>query len=216
MNARIAVARRPVSLLVLLALTGCAPVLTAEDGTIVDGPPDTTSDEERERESLPAGFGTLRQDQFTVPLRVGALLIKVTPLDESVIRLAAPDTYRRLHMISQSKEVEARQAVFGDEPHLVLVSFFSYEPDVSYQPEDLVLLHQGQVLRPRIVLPVTSGWGRERLQQRETRSAVYVYDQDIDYDLPVIVRYEMEQSNQWRDVIPVLERERAAVRSRAG
>ena len=45
---------------------------------------------------VPAGYGTLIQDHFTLTLESGPLRVKVTPLAESVIRLAAPDTYERL------------------------------------------------------------------------------------------------------------------------
>jgi len=40
-------------------------------------------------------------------------------------------------------------------PQLFLVSFFSYEPDVSFQPEDLQLSYQGRLLRPLAIVPVT-------------------------------------------------------------
>ena len=38
----------------------------------------------------PPGFGTLRQDAFTVALSSQRVLVKLTPLNEAVIRLAAP------------------------------------------------------------------------------------------------------------------------------
>ena len=199
-------------------LGGCAPAATMENGEMAPQAPASGQANGRDTQTdlIPAGHGTLRQDQLTIPLRAGPLLIKITPLDEAIIRLAAPDTYRRLHLTAESKRPEALRATFGSEPEMLLVSFFSYEPDAAYRPEELQIMHRGQILRPAIVLPVTTGWGRERLQQQELQSAVYVFDQQIDYDLPVTVRYEMEQSDHWRDVISVLERERASVRARAG
>src|SRR5690606_1607861 len=101
----------------------------------------------------PPGHGTLHQDDFTVTLRADALLIKVTPLDESVIRLAAPDTYNRLHALAESRRAEAANATGTDSPQLFLVSFFSYQPDVPFQPEDLQLVHQGRLLQARTILP---------------------------------------------------------------
>ena len=44
----------------------------------------------------PPGFGTLRQDDVSISLSSDGLQIKVTPLAESVIRVTAPDTERRL------------------------------------------------------------------------------------------------------------------------
>jgi hypothetical protein len=51
---------------------------------------------DRTQALVPAGFGSLRQEEITLTLTVGSVLVKVTPLAESVIRLTAPDTYQRL------------------------------------------------------------------------------------------------------------------------
>ncbi|HEY8469826.1 MAG TPA: hypothetical protein VIL18_09290 [Longimicrobiales bacterium] len=164
---------------------------------------------------VPPGHGTLRQDEFTISLRSGALLVKVTPLAEAVIRLAAPDTYNRLHALAESRRAEAASAAMADGPELYLVSFFSYEPDVVFQPEDLQLVQQGRLFRARAVLPVTPGWGKQRLQQQETQSALYVFEPGIDYALPLVVRYGVAESDDWSRIIPVLEEEHAKVRARA-
>jgi len=164
---------------------------------------------------VPPGFGTLKQDAFTVSLRSGALLVKVTPLVESVIRLAAPDTYTRLHALAASRREEAARRVPGGDPQLFLVSLFSYQPDVPFQPEDLQLTAQGRTLRPAAILPMTAGWGKQRLGQQETQAAVYVFDARIDYGQPLLVRNGMDQSGAWSDIIPVLDEERGKVQARA-
>ncbi|HLU26222.1 MAG TPA: hypothetical protein VKZ58_11010 [Longimicrobiales bacterium] len=170
----------------------------------------------QDRALVPPGHGTLHQDDFTVTLRADALLIKVTPLDESVIRLAAPDTYNRLHALAESRRAEAANATGTDSPQLFLVSFFSYQPDVPFQPEDLQLVHQGRLLQARTILPLAPGWGRQRLQQQETQAAVYAFDSRIDYLQPIVVRYGLTESGGWAQIIPRLEVERAKVQSRAG
>ncbi|HET9985539.1 MAG TPA: hypothetical protein VFQ38_18200 [Longimicrobiales bacterium] len=164
---------------------------------------------------VPPGYGTLKQDQITVALRSGPqLLIKVTPLDESVIRLAAPDTYNRLHALAESRRGAAeRQAGAGAQ--LFLVSFFSYQPDVPFQPEDLQLVQQGRNLRPAAILALTPDWGRQRLGQQETQQAVYAFDSALNLNQPLTVRYGMEQSDDWSAILPVLEIERGKVEARA-
>ncbi len=162
---------------------------------------------------VPAGLGTLKQDAFTVSIKSGPLLVKVTPLAESIIRLAAPDTYTRLHALAESKRAEAARA--SSDPQLFLVSVFSYQPDVPFQPEDLQLIVQGRNLRAAQMLPVTGGWGKQRLGQQEAQAAVYVFDGPIDYGQSLIVRNGMDQSGAWDDIIPVLEEERGKVMARA-
>jgi len=164
---------------------------------------------------VPPGLGTLKQDQFTVSLRSGALLVKVTPLTESVIRLAAPDTYTRLHALAESRRAEAQRRVPGGELQLFLVSLFSYQPDVPFQPEDLQLIATGRTLRPAAILPMTAGWGKQRLGQQEAQAAVYVFDGGIDYGQPLIVRNGMDQSAAWGDIVPLLDEERGKVLARA-
>ena len=177
----------------------------------------TTSDQgvatPQPQELLLAGYGTLREDEVTVSLRSGPLLIRVTPLAEAVIRLLAPDTYDRLHALAESRRAEATQGAFVS-PDLFLVSFFSYEQDVAFQPEDLQLTHQGRLMRAFRMLPVTSGFGRQRLAQQENQTAIYVFDERIDYEQPIVVRYELIESDEWTRIIPRLEEERAKVRAR--
>ncbi|MBI4544372.1 MAG: hypothetical protein HY703_04175 [Gemmatimonadetes bacterium] len=171
---------------------------------------------QRTRPLVPPGYGTLRQDEVTVALRSGALLIKVTPLSESVIRLLAPDTYNRLHALAESRREEARRLAGAPDSELFLVSFFSYQPDVTYQPEDVQLSHQGRLLHPLAVLPLTPGWGRQRLQQQEQQTALYAFSTDIDLELPLLVRYGLEETDEWTRIIRRLETERAKVQARAG
>lgn len=196
-----------------LLVAACAPALrvqtVGEAGRGVAPPA-------RSRQLPPPGLGSLRQDEFTVELASGPLRVKVTPLAEEVIRLAAPDTYERLHRLVESTGSEARRQAGLDDAALFLVSFFSYEPDVVFRPESLQLTHQGRVMHARAMVPLGAGWGRQRLRQQETQSAVYAFQGPVDYDLALAVRYEMARSDAWLQVIPLLDRERSRVRTRGG
>ncbi|HEX6940243.1 MAG TPA: hypothetical protein VF158_12590 [Longimicrobiales bacterium] len=158
----------------------------------------------------------MRQDDFTVSLRDGALLLKVTPLAEDVIRLAAPDTYERLHALAENRRAEATAASRSAAPNLFLVSFFSYQPDVRFEPDDLHLLNRGRLLRPRAILPLTPGWGARLLAQQETQTAIYVFDEEIDLELPLVVRYGRVEVDQWSRILERLRIERGKVQARGG
>lgn len=208
----------------LLGLAACAPVAGGGAGADVDARRVTGSDTaatdtaagNRSADLPPAGYGTLRQEEFTVSLRHGALLIKVTPLVESVIRLAAPDTYGRLHALAASRRGAIARDAGLSRIAPFLVSFFSYEPDVTFQPADIQLEHQGRLLRPLAIQPITPGWGRQRLRQQETQSAVYAFDPSVDLSLELAVRYGFERSDAWNRIIPRLESERTRVFSQVG
>lgn len=183
----------------------------------VAGVPGMASGQGTQDDSLvPAGFGTLRQDQVTLQLRSGDLLVKVTPLREWVIRLTAPDTYDRLSALKMGHGQALRQKVLVDEPLLVLVQLFSNEPNVTYQPEDIILVNQGLKYRPLEIQPITPGWGNQRLDQQETQLALYAFAPEIDLEVDLAVEYRNASAGGWERLVPLLEAEQGKVRARAG
>jgi hypothetical protein len=190
------------------ALCACARQSTAQQpvpSTTV--PADTT-------ELVQPGLGTLKQDEFTIGIRSGNLLVKVTPLSEHEIRLAAPDTYKRLHALAESRRVEALKQARGNQPELFMISFFSYSPDVEFNPEDVQIDYAGKLLRAVSIMPLTPSWGKQRLGQQETQAAVYVFDEPMDFELPLVMKYGAEENRDWQRVIPRLQVERGKILSR--
>ena len=207
--------RRLAALAVCLA--GCAPV--ADPPVLVPsgepGPARVSGDSAL---SLPpAGYGSLRQDEFSVEIVDASLHVKVTPLSEEIIRLASPDTYERLRALATSRRSAAAERTDNDAVVLFLVTFFSREPNVEYRPDEIQISHRGRVQRPVGIVPLTTGWGRQLLQPQQTQSAIYAFEPPFDYDLPLTVRYGLLQSDDWNQLIlPRLEEERTRVLSRAG
>jgi hypothetical protein len=157
------------------------------------------------------------QDQITLRIQQGDLLIKVTPLEEWVIRLTAPDTYTRLQGMARAHGERAAQMAMATPSSLFLVSFFSYQPNVTYQPEDLELANRGLRYRPRGIAPVTPSWGLQRLGQQQTQMAVYAFAGGIDLEADLVVEYQGLRNEIWRaQIVPLLRAEAAKVRARAG
>jgi hypothetical protein len=166
---------------------------------------------------VPPGYGTLLQDQISLQIQGGDLQIKVTPLEEWVIRLAAPDTYARLRGLAETHGDRAARSAMAREPSLFLVSLFSYRPDVTYEPEDLLLVNRGLRLRPLGIAPITPSWGTQRLGQQEARMAVYAFEGGMDLEADLAVEYQELRNELWRErVVPLLQAERAKARARAG
>ena len=164
---------------------------------------------------VPPGYGTLTQDEFTLELESGALQIKVTPLAESVIRLAAPDTYQRLAGLSTSASASLRSRARG-EGSLFLVTIFSRAPTITYEPENLHIVNGGLRYRPTAIEAITPGWGGQRLRQEEPQIAVYAFDPSIDLEIALTVEYEGARDTSWEGILNRLELERARVRARIG
>ncbi len=168
----------------------------------------------------PTGYGTLTQDNITIPIEVpeGNLFIKVTPLTEWVIRLTAPDTYLRLngYKVARGKDIRDRARRHGERgwPLVLFVSYYTRAVESTYEPHDLQIRAQNIVFRPFDIIPVTPDFNRERLRQQESQIALYLFDSDIDLDLPMVVEYDRRQSARWSGIRTVLDRELVKVNTR--
>ena len=171
-------------------------------------------------ERVPAGYGSLRQDDISVKVRLPTVLVRAIPLDESVIRLLSPDSYRALRELrdggGRREQIQRAASRVGvQDPSLWYVSYFGLQPDAQYTSGDIDIVSGGRDFRPLDVIPLTAGFGSQRVGQREVQSAIYVFDHGIDTDHGLTVTVQSVATTSWAQVIPVIERERALVRSRA-
>jgi len=167
---------------------------------------------------IPAGYGSLRQDDIAIRLEPQGMIVRAIPLDEGVIRLLTPDSYRALRDLQESnrRTIDAITRRSGNRPpDLWYVSFYGLEDNARFSPMDLTITSGGQDFRPIDVIPLSTGFGEQRLHQRETQSAVYVFPGDIDVDHPLTVTFQGLQSSVWELLLQRIERERALVRARA-
>ncbi len=168
----------------------------------------------------PAGFGTLSQDAITIPIEVpeGNLFLKVTPLTEWVIRMTAPDTYRRLngYKVARGEQIRDRARRNGQRswPLVLFVSYYTRAVESTYEPYDLQIRSQNLIFRPFEIIAVTPDFNRERLRQQESQVALYLFDGDIDLDLPMTVVYDRRESRRWDGIRSILDRELAKVMAR--
>ncbi|MBT8478235.1 MAG: hypothetical protein KJO06_04905 [Gemmatimonadetes bacterium] len=168
----------------------------------------------------PAGYGTLSQDDITIGLDGPSrnVFIKVTPLTEWVIRMTAPDTYRRLngYKVSRGKQIRDRARRSGERgwPLVLFVSFYTRSVEATYEPNDLQIRAQNVVLRPFDIIAVTPDFNRERLRQQESQIALYLFDGEVDLDLPLEVEYQGSRSGRWSGIRSVLDRELTKVLAR--
>jgi hypothetical protein len=159
---------------------------------------------------IPAGFGNLRQDDVSLKLQNQGLTISAIPLDENVIRTLAPDSYRTLRALreSKSKQLEAIRTRLGL-PSVAAwyVTFYTLEQgDARYDAFDF---------RPLDVLGLTTGFGEGRVSQRERQVAIYVFDPSIDLSQPIVLTASTQQNTGWSDVLQKLDRERTLIWSRS-
>jgi len=166
---------------------------------------------------LPAGYGSLRQDDIAIQVRLPQILVRALPLDEGIIRLLSPDSYRALHELREGQRTAvARDAerLGVSRPSLWYLSFFGLQPDARFTARDVTVSSGGRDYRPLDVIPLSAGFGGGLVGQREVQSAIYVFPSAVDPSQPLTLAVESVPGTSWSSIIPVIERERAFIRSR--
>ncbi|MCC6317877.1 MAG: hypothetical protein IT361_09320 [Gemmatimonadaceae bacterium] len=167
---------------------------------------------------IPAGYGTLKQDDIAIRVQQFGLQVRAIPLDESVIRVLSPDSYRALSELLRSQSTrldEIRRRTAYAKLSVWYVSFFGVElGEARYSPMEIIVTNVGRDFRPVDVVALSPGFGRQRVRQREVQNALYVFDGQLDVNQPLVVAYETARSSSWPTVLERIERERVLVRSR--
>src|SRR5258705_6846677 len=170
------------------------------------------------QDTVPPGFGTLKRDDIVVRFATGTVQIQCLPLDEQVIRLLAPDTYRSLSELIRSRQdaiPAAAQRSGVDEPTLVLVTFYGLVPQARFNPEDLNISSRGRLFRPAGIVPLSPTWGSYQLDARQQAVAIYLFEDGITFRESMAVSYQGQTNEAWGRALRLLDQERSRVRARA-
>lgn len=166
-------------------------------------------------EDIPAGLGTLRQEEISISLRRAEVEMQITPLSESVIRLTAPDTYDRLSALSRGLQEIFREETGSAVPfQLFLVSLYSEVVEATFEPSDLTLVNRGLRYRPVRIRPLSPGWDSRVLRPRQPLLAVYAFPGEIDLEQEIEVEYREVRSFDWERIIPIIGAEQSRLRGR--
>ena len=198
------------------ALTAC---LTAGAPAVGTTTPSATS-RDSSRLLVPAGYGSLKQEDIAIRVARGGLQVQAFPLDETIIRVLSPDSYRALREQLQSRRSAidslARRRGLGGFS-VWMVRFHGLEQgETPFSPLEFIVTSVGRDFRPIDVLPITPGFGQQRLRQRDVQQALYLFDPQVDVNQPLTVQYESTRNSDWPRILQRIERERVLVRSRAG
>jgi hypothetical protein len=167
---------------------------------------------------VPPGFGTLRQDDVAVRLHTPHVEFRVLPMSDPVIALLAPDSYQPLYRLreARSNDITAAARRMGVvRPTAFLVTAFGVQEQARFEPEQLAITSLNRLFRPVAILPLSPLWDQHTLAQRETATAIFVFEGEIDFFEALTIEYLGVVSDQWTHNLPRLERERARVSARA-
>jgi hypothetical protein len=169
---------------------------------------------------VPTGYGSLKQEGVAIRVARGGLQVQAIPLDESIIRVLSPDSYRALReqLANRKPSLDSLARRTGLSSFSVwLVRFHGLEQgETPFSPMEFIVTSVGRDFRPIEVFPVTPGFGQQRLRQREVQQALYAFDPQVNVNQPLTVTYETTRNSDWPLILSRIERERVLVRSRAG
>jgi hypothetical protein len=171
---------------------------------------------------IAAGFGTLKQDEISIILESNNVRIAAIPLDESVIRTLAPDSYRSLHSYVEEnrRRIMQRASMHAiRDPRVWYVRYDGLAPDARFVPTDLTVTSGGRDFRPVDVVGLTPGFGEGRLQPRETQRGLLIFEEGVDISQPLAVSVGTMRNVDWdlgtTGILRKLDTERSSIRGRA-
>jgi hypothetical protein len=169
---------------------------------------------------VPAGYGSLKQEDIAIRVARGGLQVQAIPLDETIIRVLSPDSYRALReqLTSRQSAIDSLARRTGTGGFSVwMVRFHGLEQgETPFSPMEFIVTSVGRDFRPIDVFQITPGFGQQRLRQREVQQALYLFDPQVNVNQPLTVQYESTRNSEWSLILSRIERERVLVRSRAG
>jgi hypothetical protein len=143
--------------------------------------------------------------------------LQILPIDEQVIRLLAPDTYRSLAQLIESRRADIADAAqrAGLSSHsLVLVTFYALVPGARFTPDDVQIQTGGRQLRPQGIVPLSPTWNTLQLDQKQQAVAIYLYAGGISWFEDLSASYQ-GPAGSWSRSVRLLQQERARVQARA-
>jgi hypothetical protein len=164
----------------------------------------------RTNQLLPVGYGRLNQDDISLRLVAGDMEIRFVPIEERIIRVLAPDAYRALHDIRESRRagVDSVSRRYGAAaPGVALVTFFAARAGQRYEPQALSISVNNQEYRAVGMVPISANFTSQQLQNRGQASAVYVFDTPIPVLQEFTLGYGTYRTDSWKSRVPVIERE---------
>ena len=171
---------------------------------------------------IPAGFGTLKQADIAIVLEPEGVHVAAIPLDESVIRTLAPDSYRRLRASLDSKRptITQRASMRGvREPRVWYVRFYGRTPDARFVPTDLTVTSGGRDYRPFDVVADLVGLRRAATSAARHADAASSCSRTASTSSQPLVVSDGHRSatstGTRNSILKKLDTERASIRARA-
>ncbi|OGF97825.1 MAG: hypothetical protein A2Z06_04160 [Candidatus Glassbacteria bacterium RBG_16_58_8] len=146
--------------------------------------------------------GILETEDISVILQGSGVWIRITPMDEEILRYCTEDTrstYRK--MLENQGEALKSDGDYGYKTFLISLQGRS-ENEVYFDPTELKIVQQGKFYKPSQIIPISSTFDKRILTLYGTpEMAIYAFSKEIDLTLPLEFKYKELSSNKWDEII---------------
>ncbi|MFQ6105296.1 MAG: hypothetical protein ACE5OP_13560 [Candidatus Glassbacteria bacterium] len=145
------------------------------------------------------GTGILETDDISIVLEGEGVWIRITPIDDSILKYCTDDT-RKMYTSILKSHTEIPEDLKG---RMFLVLFQGRkEPETYFEPTELEILHQGNRFRPVKIVPHTSTFDKRVLKFYGTSEmAIYIFPPEIDLEFPITFRYRSLENTEWEQIL---------------
>lgn len=156
--------------------------------------------------------GILETDDISIVLEGEGLWIRITPMDESILKYCTNDTRRTYTTILKSHP----EIPEDNKGKMFLVMFQGRtEPETYFEPTELEILNQGTRLRPDKIVPHSSTFNKRVLKFYGTpEMAIYIFSPDVDLEVPITFKYRSLENQEWERRIITIKDAKARYGSR--
>ena len=170
---------------------------------------------------IPAGLGSLHQEDISVNVSANGLNVEAIPLAEDFIRTLSPDSYAGLLRIRESKR--AQLDTIARRTGLARLSVWRFtfrnvqQGEAPFNARDVIITNQNRDYKPVDVIGITPGFGDQRVPQREVRVGLIVFNGELNPNQPPLTLTIGTQTGggNWQTIVQRVEAERGRIRSRA-
>jgi hypothetical protein len=207
----------------LIVVAACGGSVTPSSSQPAPQIPARVSRDSASSTLIPPNLGTLHQEDIAITIQQTAVRITAIPLDESVIRTLAPDSYRALHATLENRrqQILQRASIRGiRDPRVWYVTYTGLLPDARFVPTDMTVTSGGREFRPVDVVPLSPGFSEQRVQPRETQRGLLIFEEALDVAQPIAVTVGSVRNTDWStdrsdSILSRIDAERAQIRARA-
>jgi hypothetical protein len=166
----------------------------------------------------PEAYGSLTQSDLTLRVVTPEIEVRMVPLDQRVARLMAPDAYRSLRGLVESRRTSidsiARRSGTS-RPGMALVTFYGQQAGIRFDPQRVAVTFRNQYLQPIGIVPYSPRFNSQQLDVREQVSGIYLFQEELPVGDSFRFSYGSFNSDDWQNKQVMLDRERARVSGRS-